>query len=256
MTQVNLLPGDVRERQRTRQATVLVGLAGLAVVVLLAFVFVIQLSRLSNAQHRLDAQKSENAVLQGKVDQLQQFAVLKQELAQKQALVSAARSGAVAWSGILRDISMVIPNQMWLTTMTASVDQAPGSTALVVPVGPSATQQVPTSPSPSPSSSPSQSGPVVTAPLSPSTGLVATIQFQGMASDYPTVALWLTRLEQVHGWLNAWVSSATKDVSTSSSCTPNADGTQTCTTDPNAGKVTFSGTVDLSTLATIDGGKQ
>src|SRR5437870_8645902 len=115
MTQVNLLPGDVRERQRARRlaATAIAGVG--AAVALLFFVFVLQGARLSNTNQKLLAQQTINADLQGKIGQLQEFALLKQTVAQREALSAEAVSGEVAWSGVLRDISMVIPGQMWLT---------------------------------------------------------------------------------------------------------------------------------------------
>jgi hypothetical protein len=67
-----------------------------------------------------------------------------------------------------------------------------------------------------------------------------------MASDFPTVAKWLTRLEQVKGWVNSWASSATRSAGAGSAGS----------TDPNANKVQFSASVDLTTEATVQGSKQ
>jgi hypothetical protein len=36
---------------------------------------------------------------------------------------------------------------------------------------------------------------------------VGSIQFGGFATDQQSIALWLTRLESVKGWVNAWVTS-------------------------------------------------
>ena len=242
MTQVNLLPGDVRERQKVRRLTALVVTGVVAVLALLFFVFVLQSARLANAKHQLDAQQVQNTALQSKIGQLAQFQQLKLQLSEKEALVTGAKVGAIAWSGVLRDISMVIPNKMWLTGMTATVALTAPTVITPAPVTPSGTTGTAT--------------PVV--PTGPA--IAANLQFAGVASDYPTVALWLTRLEQVDGWVNAWFSTASKQGSSDSAtatCTTAVDGTQTCTTaDPLAGKVNFTGTIDLTTLATIDGGKK
>ena len=58
MTQVNLLPGDVKERQKSRRLTAAVILAVGAIVALLFFVFVLQAARFSNAQQKLEAQQA------------------------------------------------------------------------------------------------------------------------------------------------------------------------------------------------------
>jgi Tfp pilus assembly protein PilN len=192
-----------------------------AVVALLFFVFVLQSARLSNTEQKLKAQQAVNADLQGKIGQLQQFQQLKLTVAAREAVAAGALSGRVAWSGVLRDVSMVIPNKMWLTGMSASLSQVP---AAALP----------------PSGTPTNTGGASGA-AAPS--LVGTIQFQGMASDFPTVAKWLNRLEQVKGWVNSWANSASKSIGTS-------------TSDPNASKVQFSASVDLTTEATVQGSKK
>jgi hypothetical protein len=56
--------------------------------------------------------------------------------------------------------------------------------------------------------------------------------FSGVAADRPTIALWLTRLEEEPGWVNAWVS------------------TVNVTTDTSGNKLfQFSGSVDLTSEA-------
>jgi Tfp pilus assembly protein PilN len=214
MTQVNLLPSDVRERQRSRRLVAVAITAVGAVVALLFFVYVLQSARLSNAEQKLQAQQAVNTDLQGKIGQLQQFAVLKQTVAAREAVKASALNGQVAWSGVLRDISMVIPGQMWLTSMTG---------ALVEPAS------VPTE---------GAGG----TPL-PVAAMAGQIQFQGMASDFPVVAKWLTRLEQVKGWVNSWANSAVRSASNDPSV-------------PNANKVQFTASVDLTAEATVAGSKQ
>ncbi len=221
MTQVNLLPSDVRERLRSRRlmAAVVAGVG--AVVALLFFVFVLQSARLSNSEQKLKAQQAVNADLQAKIGQLQQFQELKLTIAAREALAAGALSGQVAWSGVLRDVSMVIPNKMWLTGLSAALTNA-------------------TSPGLPPSGTPTNTG-GTSAAAAPS--LVGSLQFQGMASDFPTVAKWLNRLEQVKGWVNSWSANAARSASTD-------------TTDPNANKVTFSASVDLTTEATVQGSRK
>jgi len=198
MTQVNLLPTDTKVRQQVRRTTGLVIAAGVAVFCFLFFVFVLQSGRLANEQHALSAQQAVNSGLSTQVASLSRFQDLKEAVAAHQALLTAVEAGEVHWSGILRDASMVLPDQMALTSMTGSVNQAIGG--------------------------------------STGGGLIGGIQFSGISVDNPTLAKWLTRLEEVTGWVNPWVSSATKDA--------------------NSGRVTFNGSVDLSPDATVHGATQ
>src|SRR5437763_16319691 len=121
MTQVNLLPPDVRGRQRTRQLTVVVAAVAVAAVVLLLFVFFLQSSRLSSAQRNLEAQQATNQGLQTKINGLQQFAQLQQSVSAKQGIVNNLLAQQILWSGVLRDLSLVIPGQVSLSTATGSL---------------------------------------------------------------------------------------------------------------------------------------
>jgi Tfp pilus assembly protein PilN len=197
MTQVNLLPAEVVEKQKTRRNTLLVVAGVGAALAMLFFVFVLQVGKLSSANRELVAQQAQNSKLSTQIASLQRFKELQTQVADDQALVTEITAGQVQWSGVLKDISTVIPGNMWLTQIAAQVSPpATGTTA--------------------------------------GTNLVGTIQFQGVALDQPTVALWLTRLEEVKGWVNSWFSSDTK-------------------TGPGPVQVNIASTVDLSTDATTNG---
>jgi Tfp pilus assembly protein PilN len=207
MTRVNLLPPEIRQRQRTRRRTALAAFAGVVLVAVLVFIYFLQGVQLSRVQDDLAAQQARNAELQTRAAKLQRFETLRADLEQRRTLIQNALTNEVRWSGILRDVSVILPARMWLTSMTGTVTAA-------VAAGTTTPQTT-----------------------TPATGtpLVGSIQFQGESLDEPTVSLWLTRLEQVHGWVNAWLSSADK----------NALGA----TDV----VTFTSSVDLSTDATHGG---
>ena len=215
MTQVNLLPTEVREGQKSRRALAAVILAVGAAVFLLLFIYTLQTARLSNANHKLVAQQALNQGLQTQIDSLQQFAQLKAEVALRQTLTQQALQNQIRWSGVLRDISMVIPNQMWLTGMNAQVSET-------LPSGASASPGAP--------------------PVAGPETLVGTIQFQGMAANNPTIALWLSRLVRVTGWENSWLSSAQKITQDPAN--------------PGASKVQFQTSVDLAYPATVQGSKK
>jgi Tfp pilus assembly protein PilN len=198
VTQVNLLPTDINVEQQARRITALVTGAGVAVVGLLFFIFVLQSARLMQVQDTLSETQRTNAGLSTEIASLTRFAELKRNVAAREALLASVESGEVQWSGILRDVSVVQPDQMVLTGLTGSV----GSTDAVALAGAGA-------------------------------NLIGSIQFSGLVIDNPTLAKWLTRLEEVTGWVNPWVGSATRDETT--------------------GRVTFSGTVDLTGEAAIRG---
>ena len=182
MSQVNLLPSELRERQAIRRTTSLVVAAGLAVLALIGIFYVFQVQRLSQVQSDLEAQQSQNAQLQAEIASLQEFADLQAELASKEALVGEIFVNEVSWSSALLDVSRVIPDASYLTNLTGQI-------------------------------TPTVVGEVATEPTggTPETTLIGNMTFAGVANQTETIASWITRLEEVQGWVNAWVNSAQED---------------------------------------------
>ncbi len=197
MTQVNLLPPDVRNKHKIRRFTAAAVGAIAAVVVLLLMVFVLQSSRLASANSELAAQASLNDGLQGKISALHHFQDLQDLAVSKQDVVSGLTARQVQWSDTLRSISASTPDGVWFTSISGVLNDTP-------------------------------------------TGeIVGTIQFQGKALNHRKIAEWLTTVEKIHGWENAWVSSSAEE----SGGTGGGGTTQ----------VTFSGSIDLSLDATTNG---
>jgi Tfp pilus assembly protein PilN len=205
MSQVNLLPPEVKTRQKTRRYTVLAAGAVGAAVVLILGVFALQSFRLSQTSRSLATQQRTNRGLQQQIQTLQPFDQLRQQVAGGEALTGQLLNGQVLWSGVLRDVSAALPGGLWLTSMNGTLNPT---------------------------------NPAVTASTGTEPAVVGSIQFQGQAFEHTTVGEWLTRLEQVPGWVNAWVSSSTRGADDKGS---------------SSKTVTFSNSVDLSTPATTHG---
>jgi len=182
VSQVNLLPAELRQRQAIRRTTSLVVAAGLAVLALIGIFYVFQVQRLSQVQSDLEAQQSRNAQLGTQIASLQEFADLQAELASKEALVGEIFVNEVSWSSALLDVSRVIPDASYLTNLTGQI-------------------------------TPTVVGEVATEPTggTPETTLIGNMTFAGVANQTETIATWITRLEEVHGWVNAWMNSAQED---------------------------------------------
>lgn len=175
---INLLPPEFVERRRARQRLTQIVAAALAVVLLLVAVFVFESTRLSSVKGQLaDEQQTING-LKAKVQQLTDFAQLQGELQRKTALLTSLTTGEVRWSVLLADISLVIPDQAWLTTFTGSVSA--------------------TTPTTKPKPGQSQ--------------VLGQIEMDGTTFTHLDVAKWLIRLGQVDAFVFPYLSLSSKAI--------------------------------------------
>jgi Tfp pilus assembly protein PilN len=177
VSQVNLLPPELRQRQATRRSTSLAVAGGFVLIAVVVLVWYLRGAELQQKQADLADQQAVNARVQAEIVELQKYGDLQTQLQTKQQLVGQVYANEVSWSGILLDVSRVIPADAYLTAMNGQIGAADAGAA-----GAGAT--------------------------APSTSLVGSISFTGNVKGADTLAAWLTRLEQVNGWVNAWANSA------------------------------------------------
>lgn len=180
MSQVNLLPPEIRERQAIRRRTSLVAAVGVVALALIGAFYVTQTMTLSSVKDELARQQQANAQLRSQIAELQPFADLQAALAERERLVQTLYANEVSWASILLDVSRVIPDESYLTQLSGQIT-APTGTVIGAP----------------------QDG--------EETGLIGNVTFSGVARETRTIANWLTRLEQVRGWVNAWVNNASEN---------------------------------------------
>ena len=170
VSQVNLLPPDILTAQRQRRLAGVVALAGIGVIVLIVAFYLVQVNSLGGVQEDIERAQQNNAGLQREIDALQQFEALRGQAQQKQELLNDVFANEISFSGLLMDVSRVIPSDAALTSLTAA-SQEPAPTS------------------------------------GGSTLLTGRIDVAGLALDYDTIASWLMRLERIRGWVNPWVTS-------------------------------------------------
>lgn len=174
MSQVNLLPPELKQAQTTRRKTILVALVGLIVLVGIGFIYFLQMLNLSSANDDLRAQQAVNADLQAQIDGLAEFAQLQAELENQRQLIDVVFANEVAWSGVLLDVSRMIPSPAFISTLQGKITVATGTGLAAAPA------------------------------VGLPTELIGDISFQGTSEGIEPLAEWLTRLEQVEGWVNTW----------------------------------------------------
>ena len=89
MSQVNLLPREIGQRQRTKRITLGIIAGGAVLLVLIIFVYILTGNSLSNVNDDIKAENAKNAQLSNEITQLKPFQDLqnlanakKQDLAQ------------------------------------------------------------------------------------------------------------------------------------------------------------------------------
>jgi Tfp pilus assembly protein PilN len=173
---INLVPAAERARTKTDVGVLLLVLAGVVVLAGIAFSYYSFNNQLSSKQDELAQLQSENAQIVAQLASLAEFDALAVKTAETETLVQALYVGRTLVSQVLGDISLVVPDNTWFTTLDV---EAPVST-----VG----------------------GDPEAAAASNSTGSVA---IQGNTYSFEDVATFLVRMELVPGLVDINLSSAT-----------------------------------------------
>jgi Tfp pilus assembly protein PilN len=135
MRAVNLLPGDEARSARRGPGVVLqLSVAGgLVVVGALAGAFFLTHGKVADKRKALDAAQAELARTPAPVVQgvSAQTAALQAQQSARLSVLASALTGRMAWDRVLHELSLVLPDNVWLTSLSA---QAPVSAASGTPV--------------------------------------------------------------------------------------------------------------------------
>ena len=175
MSHVNLLPPEILEAQRWRRVTFGVAAAGAILLVALFGFYLLQTNTLSGVNEDIDDQEQTNASIQASIADKQKFADLQEEAQSKQALLSTAYAGEVSFSSLLMDLSRVVPSDAYIDSLTVQMTAAQADVATAA------------------------------------SELVGAITMSGKAVNVESVSIFLTRLEQVKGWVNPWAGNVSDD---------------------------------------------
>ena len=121
MRAVNLLPRDDAAQGRKRPPLpVLVGCVGTVLVTaLIAVLFLSASAGVAKKQRALDQIKAEYAALPTPAAALPVVAQLPQERQTRVTALASALGQRVAWDRVLREVSQVVPSDVWLVSLNA-----------------------------------------------------------------------------------------------------------------------------------------
>jgi Tfp pilus assembly protein PilN len=131
---VNLLPRDDPNRRTKTNVPVVVGVAGAVLAtVLIGMMYMSASGTVHDRQQELDTARAELAVVPPPVQQSSAQAALAAEQKARVAALSTAMSTRVAWDRVLREVTLVLPQDVWLETLAGS--SGPAAVTTGAPTG-------------------------------------------------------------------------------------------------------------------------
>ena len=201
MKRINLLPQEERVKASRERGLIWAILILVAIVVVLGLVYVKYNSDVGAKQDELAAIQAETAVVQAKIVELSPYAALQ---AQRTAMTETAKGiyqSSVPFSILLQELSLVIPENVRLQSLTATVPASmlPGAAAV--------------------------------AAVAPAAGSTSTdVTFTGQTEDHRDVAEFMTRLGLIPQLTGITLTSSTEAAATSTTTTASSAPTVTYTT--------------------------
>jgi len=178
LPRVNLLPPEIREAARFRRFQLAMVGAGVAAVAIVGALTYSAHQGVTSAKNQLDSANAQHASLQSQLAGLQSVNDVYAQVAAKKAMLKQAMGPEIRWSYYLTDLSLKIPQNVWLTNVTASEAQAGAAgaapTSTVLPAG------------------------------------IGTVTLSGVAFSHDDVATWLDALAKEHGFTNVYFTNSTE----------------------------------------------
>jgi Tfp pilus assembly protein PilN len=171
LPRVNLLPPELAEASRLRTVQLSMGGAVVAALVVVGGLWVVADQQVQAEQEKLDTAMTTQSTVSRQVGELAPVAAVYAQVEQRHQLLETALGGDVEWSQYLTDLSLTVPENVWLTSMSVTPQTAATGTA---------------------------------------GGQIASITFAGTALQHDDVALWLESLAKQKGYTSAYFNSSTE----------------------------------------------
>jgi Tfp pilus assembly protein PilN len=120
---VNLLPRDDSRRSQRRQpgaVTLTAVLGGVLVTALLAGLFLMTSSTVGERQAEVDGLRAELAAIPPPPEAPAGQSTLEAEKSQRVTVLGKALGSRIAWDRVLRELSLVLPDDIWLESLNAN----------------------------------------------------------------------------------------------------------------------------------------
>lgn len=173
LPRVNLLPPEIAETRRFRRIQMGLGGAVLGAVGIVALLYVAASSSVANAQTDLDAATTTHASLQAETAKYRDVTAVYARAAAAQAMLTQAMGEEVRYSQFLNDLSLSVPENVWIKNLAFTQGVAPAAVGSAVPG-------------------------------------IGTVTFSGVGFKHDDVAVWLESLASQKGYTNPYFTSSTE----------------------------------------------
>jgi Tfp pilus assembly protein PilN len=184
LPRVNLMPPEIAEAARFRRFQLAMGATLAGVVAIAGLIYMHEKSGVAAAQADLATEQTQTTALQSQLAQLQSVSATYAEVQAKQGLLAMATAGEIRWSYYLTDLGIKMPDNVWLTNLTASQTGGTSTTTTSSTLTPTT----------------STTG----APV------IGNITFSGVAFKHDDVAAWLDVLGKEPGFVDPYFTTSTR----------------------------------------------
>ena len=121
---IDLLPRELVEQRLVRRQRSGIGAGFLVLLALLGLWYVLESRTLDRAQDKADQERAVATGLRAQRAQLQPLADLEAQIAAAEQLRTSVYRSEIRFSGVMRDISAIVPEDVWLTSMDVAFSNA------------------------------------------------------------------------------------------------------------------------------------
>lgn len=116
---INLLPKEVIDKRKAEERLAYALLVAVAVGAFLFAVFALNVVRISASERSIKRLEKENANYAVAIDEIRGFQDKQVQVEQREKLIESVSPLTFSWSKFLNDVSLIIPNDVWLTQLNS-----------------------------------------------------------------------------------------------------------------------------------------
>jgi len=121
MRAINLLPPEAAQRATARRKTAGFVALGIGYVALLALVAFWWQGKATDAEDELNAQLAANTRIQAEINSLDDVRALRSTYEDSVGRLDTALAQDIAWGRLLNDLARIIPDRLWVTSLTGTL---------------------------------------------------------------------------------------------------------------------------------------